>query len=46
MGGRIFNRRFECRSIIAKNISYPESNPSVAFCRQYLLVYHHLFRNI
>ena len=46
MGGHIFNRRFECRSIPAKNISCLNSNPSVAFHRQYLLVYCHLFRNI
>ena len=46
MGRRIFNTRFECRSIPAKNISCLVSNPSVAFCRQYLLAYHHLFRNI
>ena len=46
MGRRIFNRHFECRSFVAKNISCLTADPSVAFCRQYLLVHHHLFRNI
>ena len=46
MGGHIFNRRFECRSFVAKNISRFSANSSVAFRCQYLLVYCHLFRNI
>jgi K+-transporting ATPase ATPase C chain len=46
MGGHILNCRFECCCIPAKNISCLVSNPSVAFCRQYLLAYCHLFRNI
>jgi K+-transporting ATPase ATPase C chain len=46
MGRRILYRRFECRSIAAKNISCLSSNPSVAFCRQHLLACHHLFRNL
>jgi K+-transporting ATPase ATPase C chain len=46
MGRRIFNCSFERRSFTAKNISYPISNSSVAFCCQYLLACCHLFRNI
>jgi len=46
MGRHIFNCRFECRSIPAKNISYLTADPSVALCCQHLLVYCHLFRNI
>jgi len=46
MGRHIFNCRFECRSIPAKNISCLTADPSVALCCQHILVYCHLFRNI
>lgn len=46
MGRYIFNCSFERRGIVSKNISRPSSNPAVAFCRQHLLAYRHLFRNI
>ncbi len=46
MGRRFINCFFERNSSITKHISCPTSNPTVAFCRQYLLVYYHLLRNI